>query len=88
MCHVQLILFTRGGIINKSYCCSLPQSAQTGHDKVFIRFNVDSPSRFLDKTHELVANIFASQTDISPKILGIFGNGFITEYIDVNKKFI
>ncbi|CAG2178767.1 unnamed protein product, partial [Oppiella nova] len=22
-----------GGIVNKSYCCSLPQSAQTGHDK-------------------------------------------------------
>ncbi|CAG2178283.1 unnamed protein product, partial [Oppiella nova] len=71
-----------GGIINKSYCCSLPQSAQTGHDKVFIRFNVDSPGRFFDKTHELVENIFASQADISPKILGIFGNGFITEYID------
>jgi hypothetical protein len=66
----------------------LPQSAQTGHDQVFIRFNVDCPDKIFDKTHDLVKNIFASQTDISPKILGIFESGFIAQYIDVNKLFI
>ncbi|CAG2165229.1 unnamed protein product [Oppiella nova] len=71
------------GFINKLFYCSLPDNTDPDNGSVVLRFveNIgDNDPR--NETHILAISTILSQLNISPKILGVFPNGTINEFIN------
>ncbi|CAG2102827.1 unnamed protein product [Medioppia subpectinata] len=72
------------GFVNKLYLCSLPDGKQTArYNKVVVRYvDFEQFKDLFNQTQVTTISVLLSQINISPKLLGVFPNGTINEYID------
>ena len=71
-------------MINQVFYCFLPENIVTKPNKVVVRIvDYEKLKEAYDYTSVLALSVVLSQKGISPKILGSFQYGTISEYIEV-----
>ncbi|CAG2162584.1 unnamed protein product [Oppiella nova] len=71
------------GFVNKLYYCGLPDHMDTKYNKVVVRdVDYEQFKDFYNQTHVIAMSVILSQINISPKLLAVFPNGTINEFIE------
>ncbi|CAG2108024.1 unnamed protein product, partial [Medioppia subpectinata] len=81
--HELIIRHNTQGFMNKLFYCFLPENIDTPYNKVVVRYNdYQAFEGYYQCEHVVAISVILSEIGLSPKLLSVFGEGTIIEFIE------